>query len=64
MQLTKGFTLGRVRLQLIGSILNLFDSENATDVCDRVNGCGDFELGDPIEWQKPRRYELGVRVEF
>ena len=36
LQLTKGFTFGRVRLQLIGTVLNLFDSENATAVCDRV----------------------------
>lgn len=63
-QVTKGFGLGRVRLQLIGTVINLFKSENATGVCDRVNGCGGFELGDPIAWQLPRRYELGIRVEF
>jgi len=64
LQVTKGFNLGRVHLRLIGAVLNLFDSENATGVCDNVNGCGDFELGDPTNWQQPRRYELGVRVEF
>jgi len=64
-QATKAFNLGRgVRLQLIGAVLNLFDSENAIDVCERTTGCGDFEMGDPIAWQVPRRYELGVRVEF
>ena len=63
-QLTKGFNLGPTRLQLIGAVLNLFDSENAINVCDNVNGCGDFELGDPTAWQLPRRYELGVRVDF
>jgi len=64
LQLTKGFGLGRVSLQLIGTVINLFDAENATAVCDRVTDCGDFELGDPIAWQQPRRYELGARVEF
>jgi outer membrane receptor protein involved in Fe transport len=64
LQLTKGFRLGRVHLRLIGAVLNLFDSENAINVCDNVNGCGDFELGDPTAWQLPRRYELGLRVEF
>ena len=64
LQLTKEFRLGRVRLRLIGTVLNLFDAENATWVCDNVNGCGEFELGDPLEWQMPRRYELGMRVEF
>jgi len=63
-QATKAFNLGRVRLQLIGAVLNLFDSENATAVCERETGCGDFEMGDPTEWQIPRRYELGLRVEF
>ena len=63
-QATKAFDIGRVRLQLIGAVLNLFDSENATDVCNRVSGCGEFALGEPTAWQQPRRYELGVRVEF
>lgn len=64
LQVTKSFRLGRVRLRLIGTVVNLFDSENAINVCDNVNGCGDFELGDPTAWQLPRRYELGLRVEF
>jgi hypothetical protein len=64
LQVTKSFRLGRVSLRLIGTVLNLFDAENATVVCDDVNGCGEFGLGDPLEWQMPRRYELGLRVEF
>ena len=63
-QLTKGFSLGRTRLQLFGAVLNLFDSENATGVCELIRGCGEYELGDATEWQQPRRYELGMRVEF
>jgi len=47
-----------------GAVLNLFDSENATYVCDWNTGCGEFEMGDALEWQQPRHYELGVRVEF
>jgi hypothetical protein len=63
-QLTKGFSLGRTRLQLFGAVLNLFDSENATGVCNLIRGCGEYEMGDATEWQQPRRYELGMRVEF
>ncbi len=63
-QLSKDFNLGRTRLRLIGTVLNLFDSENATDICGRVSGCGEYEQGDATEWQLPRRYELGLRVEF
>ena len=64
LQFGKGFRLGPTRLKLIASIINVFDSEQPRQICDRVTGCGDFELGDPIAWQLPRRYELGVRVEF
>lgn len=64
LQLTKGFPIGETSVQLIGSVFNVFSSENVTDVCDDVDGCGSFELGEAIEWQDPRRYEVGVRFEF
>jgi hypothetical protein len=64
LQVGKGFTFGRTRLRFFGTVYNAFDSENVRDVCSNVSGCGAFELGEPIEWQQPRRYELGVRVEF
>jgi hypothetical protein len=64
LQLAKGFGLGAVRLRLVGTVINVFDSENPTLVCNDVDGCGDYELGDPIEWQQPRRFELGLRLEF
>jgi hypothetical protein len=66
LQLAKGFTLGGVRLVLIGAALNAFSSENVVWVCDRVSGCGgdEFEMGEPTDWQTPRRWELGFRIEF
>jgi hypothetical protein len=64
LQLGKGFRLGPTRLKLIGTIINLLDSEQPREVCNRVTGCGGFELGEPTAWQLPRRYELGVRLEF
>jgi hypothetical protein len=64
LQLSKGFTAGRVRIVLIGSVFNVFSSEQAVAVCQRVSGCGAIEMGEPIEWQIPRRYEVGFRVEF
>jgi hypothetical protein len=69
-QVSKGFTLGRVRLELIGSVYNLLSSEQPIWVCGRVSGCvnpegeGLVPLGAPIDWQEPRSYELGLRVEF
>ena len=70
LQLTKGFTIRGVRLALIGSAYNVFSSEQPTAVCAHISGCGldeggaPIEMGDPTDWQTPRRYELGFRVEF
>jgi hypothetical protein len=69
LQVSKGFTLGRTRLVLIGSVINALDNEEITAVCGSVSGCtntdGDFvDTGGPIDWQTPMRFELGFRVEF
>jgi hypothetical protein len=65
LQLMKGFQIGSTRLRLIGTVYNVLDTELATGVCERATGCGGgFEMGDAIAWQQPRRYELGLRVEF
>jgi hypothetical protein len=70
LQLAKGFTTGRVRFVLIGTVLNALDSERPEWVCSHISGCGTdeggspVEMGDPIWWQTPRRYEVGFRVEF
>ncbi len=70
LQLAKGFTAGGVRFVLIGSVLNALSSEQPTSVCEHISGCGFHDdgvpiaMGDSTEWQLPRRYELGFRVEF
>ena len=64
LQVSKGFGVGPVRMVLIGSVYNAFSDEQPTAVCGHISGCGDIEMGDPTDWQTPRRYELGFRVEF
>ena len=74
LQLTKGFTIGGVRVALIGSVYNAFSTENEIGVCTSIGGCGlvfeggmpvpEFELGEAIAWSLPRRWEIGLRVEF
>ena len=64
LQVGKSFTWKRTRLKLFGTVYNALDAESATWVCENDTGCGEFAMGDPIEWQQPRRYELGLRVEF
>jgi hypothetical protein len=65
LQLSKGFTVGQsLRLVLIGSVFNVFSSENVTGICSSINNCGSAGTGDATAWQVPRRYEVGFRVEF
>ena len=64
LQLSKGFTVGPVRLVLIGSAFNVFSNEQPVSVCERISGCGDIAMGEPTNWQTPRRYEFGLRLEF
>lgn len=65
LQLSKTFALGPVDLTLIGSVLNLLDSENGTAVCEYVTGCGGtLAPGATTAWQQPRHYELGARLTF
>jgi hypothetical protein len=43
----------------------VLSDESVIQVCDDVGGCGSAgSLGDPIDWTTPRRYEVGIRVEF
>jgi hypothetical protein len=70
LQLSKGFRVGRVRLVAIGTVLNAFGTEQPDGICAWASGCGadaegnPIEFGDPEDWQTPRRYEVGFRVEF
>lgn len=64
LQVAKGFRIGPTRLQLIATVLNIFDEERPTLICEFENGCSDVEMGEGLEYQLPRRYEAGVRVTF
>jgi hypothetical protein len=68
-QVEKAFLIGPVRLGLIGSVFNVLDTEIATS---RNGSVGSTDLANPnnpqfnynIGYQRPRRYEAGLRVEF
>jgi len=64
LQFTKGFRVGPTRMVFLATVINATNSQNENEICGRVTGCGEFALGDGTEWQQPRRYELGFRVEF
>lgn len=68
-ELRKGFQLGRLNLELIGAIENVFGTEQPIGVCQFAGGCtstdGDqLALGEATDYQPPRRYEVGLRVVF
>ena len=56
--------LGPTRLVVLATVINATDSQNENEICESVTGCGEFDFGEGIEWQQPRRYEVGFRVEF
>jgi outer membrane receptor protein involved in Fe transport len=68
MQISKGFKLSGVNLQLIASIINLFNSQRPIGVCEYKLGCqsgtASYVWGQPDAWQTPRQYEAGFRIEF
>ena len=67
LSLTYRLNLGQVGVELIGSVVNVLDSERVTGVCQDIHGCGSnpgVDFGVATAWQNPRRFELGFRVEF
>ncbi len=69
LQFSKGFRIGPTHLDLIVSVLNVLSKEEATGVCDEVTGCGEIDgvpvqLGDPVDWETPRAWEIGFRLTF
>jgi hypothetical protein len=64
LELKKGFQIGEFRMQLIGTVFNVLDSERPTSVCTHDDCGGGFALGDPLTFQTPRNYEVGIRFEF
>lgn len=68
-QLQKDFVFGPVRFGLIGSVFNVLDTEIEL-TRDGSVGRGTLahptnaRFNFPTSWQRPRRYEAGVRVEF
>ena len=57
---------GFLTAALIATILNALGSERPTYVCEYNRGCepGGFAMGEAMDWQTPRRYEAGFRLEF
>ncbi len=60
--------LGPINAELIGSVLNVFNSEQVIGVCENNDGCGiatgTYDWSQPDAWQTPRRFEAGFRIEF
>jgi len=65
LEVRKGFAIGKVRTELIATVINVLGSEQITGVCENALGCnGIYSWGDPDSFAQPRRYEAGVRLIF
>lgn len=65
LQATKAIRFGNdMSVQLIAAVINVFDSERPIELCEREDGCGGDGLGNSIDWQRPRQYQVGFRFEF
>jgi outer membrane receptor protein involved in Fe transport len=67
LELRKGFRLRGLDAELIGSVENVLNTEQPVAVCQAASGCtateGDqLALGEPTDFQPPRRYEVGFRL--
>ena len=69
-QVSKAFKVSGMRLEAIVAVNNVFNSQRPTPgyasagVCEYRLGCGGYAWGQPTNWQTPRRYEAGFRIEF
>ncbi len=62
LQLSKGFQVGKVNLEAIVAVLNVFSTEiPAAFASDAMAAT---PLGTELAWTTPRRYEVGFRLEF
>ncbi|MEE4272281.1 MAG: TonB-dependent receptor [Thermoanaerobaculales bacterium] len=62
LQLAKGFGIGRAQAQVILTVTNVFSSEQPAAYEE-----GELEVlpwGTPLAYQQPRRWEVGLRLEF
>ncbi|MBI4915887.1 MAG: TonB-dependent receptor [Acidobacteria bacterium] len=65
LSLTKGFKVGPANLQLIGTVYNVLNSERVVEYCENFPACSaTVDWGQPSDWQNPRRFEAGFRIEF
>jgi hypothetical protein len=65
LEVRKGFEVGRAGASLIATVFNALDHEGETERCGLAGGCGEgAKFGYATGHQLPRRWELGLRLEF
>jgi Carboxypeptidase regulatory-like domain len=65
LEVRKGFLVGPLHCEAIGSVLNLLGTEQVTSVCENVLGCGgSIPWGGATGFTQPRHFEVGLRLVF
>ncbi|HEX2254323.1 MAG TPA: TonB-dependent receptor [Thermoanaerobaculia bacterium] len=62
LQLSKGLDFGRVRMEAVGAVLNVLDDEDTTVYQEEAFTA--VPWGTALDHLDPRRYEVGLRLEF
>ncbi len=62
LQASKAFKVRDISLEAIFTIINAFSNERP--VSFQSTALTNTPVGTPLDWQNPRRYELGLRLEF
>jgi hypothetical protein len=62
LQLSKAFQIGEVRLEAVATVINALGTERETRWAEEELQA--TAVGTPVSWTRPRRYEVGFRVEF
>jgi len=55
------FKLGPLRTSVFANVFNVFNNQQPTA---RHNNVDYGNYGQPYQWQDPRWYQLGVKIEF
>lgn len=62
LQGSKTWNLKKVDLTVVATVYNVFDRE--LDLTFNSEAFVDVEIGEPLSYRLPRRYEVGFRIEF
>jgi len=62
LQVSKGFAIREIHLEVVGTVINVLGTEREYEFASEELQA--TSVGTPVAWTRPRRYEVGFRIEF